>query len=181
MISSWPDYMVSDQARVKSLARMVPCGPNGGGQRYIEEKILNPFICKQTGYHQVGFRRKKQNVHRLVAFAFLGPPPDSRSQVNHKNGLRADSRLANLEWVTPSENVQHGYSQNGRVAHNKGKFGAESTKHSAVIATSEKTGECLFFESGMDAVRTGLFKSDGISRASNGKIASHAGYKWKFA
>lgn len=180
VIEKWPNYMVSDQARVKSLARTVPCGRVAGSVRQISETLLNPFICKQTGYHQVVFQRKKQNVHRLVALAFLGKPRPGL-QVNHKNGIRADSKLSNLEWVTPSENIRHGFTHNGNVAHNKGKFGVASTSAMAVVATNIKTGEKLHFAAGMDAVRTGLFRSDGISRACSGQIASHAGYRWESA
>lgn len=57
--------------------------------------------------------RKKWVVHRLVALAFI-PNPDSKPHVNHKNGIRSDSRVENLEWVTASENALHSYRVLGR-------------------------------------------------------------------
>ena len=179
-IAGWPNYMISNMARVKSLSRLVPCGTSVGFRR-VKDSILSPFICKQTGYPQVVFSRKKQNVHRLVAIAFLGDPPNPSAQVNHKNGDRSNSTLSNLEWVSPSENVAHGFRENGRKAHNIGKIGEDSTSGRPVISINIKTGKETRYEAAMDAVRSEGFTSGGISRACNSIIKSHAGHFWRFA
>ena len=58
--------------------------------------------------HHVSSKIGKARVHRLVAYAFLGPPPSlEQCQVNHKDLDPSNNRVENLEYVTPSENMQH--------------------------------------------------------------------------
>lgn len=70
------------------------------------------FVQRKRGYRLVGFSTPNGKgmayVHRLVALAFI-PNPDNKVQVNHKDGDASNNRVENLEWATPSENMQHSY------------------------------------------------------------------------
>ena len=52
--------------------------------------------------------RKTLKIHRLLAIHFL-PNTEGKLFVNHRNGIKDDNRLDNLEWCTAQENVQHSY------------------------------------------------------------------------
>lgn len=57
-----------------------------------------------NGYLRVNVRNKTYYIHRLVAEAFLGP---SILQVNHKDGNNLNNRIDNLEYVSPTQNMEH--------------------------------------------------------------------------
>jgi hypothetical protein len=66
--------------------------------------ILKPG--NQHGYHSVILcttEKKHVYVHRLVAETFLGPCPEGK-EVDHKNNIRNDNRLENLQYLTHGEN-----------------------------------------------------------------------------
>lgn len=65
----------------------------------------------QKGYCHVslksGGKTKRYKVHRLVAEAFIGPPPGPEYQINHIDGNKQNNTCDNLEWCTPKYNTEH--------------------------------------------------------------------------
>jgi hypothetical protein len=76
-------------------------------------------------------------VHRLVAMTYL-PNPDNLPQVNHKDGIRLNNNLNNLEWCTQKQNSRHAQDNDLFVQ----KYGEEHGGHKlstlAVISMRQK-------------------------------------------
>jgi hypothetical protein len=72
-------------------------------------RILKPGKHRQ-GYSQVNlFKEKKQimfKVHRLVAMTFL-ENSNQYPDVDHKNNIKSDNRVENLQWCSHSQNRQN--------------------------------------------------------------------------
>ena len=101
-------YQVSNLGRVKSLERDV-YNPNGI-VHHLKEKILVPGL-NNDGYANVNLYKngkgKNIKVHRLVAEAFI-PNPENKSQINHKNEVKIDNVVENLEWCEARYNNIYG-------------------------------------------------------------------------
>lgn len=57
----------------------------------------------------------------MVANAFI-PKDDQTLEVNHKNRIRSDNRVENLEWLTHTDNVRYSRCRGLRVIHDDGRI-----------------------------------------------------------
>jgi hypothetical protein len=100
-------YRVSNLGRVTSLPRVLQRSGRGGNMK-VEGRIM--VGSKRSGYKTVLLTKNKviKNiyVHKLVAAAFVGMRP-KKHDINHKNGIKTDNRVENLEYCTRSENNIH--------------------------------------------------------------------------
>lgn len=166
MTENWKDvpgyeglYEVSDIGRVLSKRTNQPLKPNIMNHGYACVHLYSGG--KQT--------RVVKTIHQLVAQAFI-PNPQGHREVNHKNFLKRDNRVDNLEWVSRKENVQHALAAGRRVKPEKRVMGINLRTKTTVCFESQIAAEIA-----LRGKQTG-----GISGAmKRGKPAY--GYVWWFA
>ncbi len=88
--------------------------------------------CKdKKGYMRVrlinGSFGATKKVHRLVAQAFIKEYSE-KLQVNHKNFIKSDNKIENLEMVNQSENTKHAWMHGKMKLTNRGKDGKFKSK-----------------------------------------------------
>lgn len=124
--------------------------------------------------------RKTRLVHRLVGMAFI-KNNENLPQINHKNGVRNDNIVRNLEWCTPSYNMKHSFRCLGRknVKFWKGKTGINHCSSRPI--NQFKNGKLIrTFISNAEASKLGFNKGH-LSECCQGKRPRHKGYTWEFA
>lgn len=93
-------YEVSNMGNVRSLPRL--------GTHTTKPTLISPHL--RCGYYHVTLwknnRQKDFTVHRLVALAFI-PNPEKLPFINHKDEVRTNNEVNNLEWCTPKYNYNY--------------------------------------------------------------------------
>lgn len=162
-------YSASTHGRVKVWAtgKMLKLHKDKDGYLYVTGKNF-----KTGGY-------TSYKAHRLVGMAFI-PNPENKPCINHKDGVKNNNRVENLEWVTDRENKLHRHHVLGQTSKNKGK---ENVR--CFVAVNQYTKEGVFIarhESIARAAKAVGGKYSSISLIANnirGKTAY--GYVWKHA
>lgn len=95
-------YEVSDAGDVKRIK------PGRGAM--VGHCLAHPI--DSSGYPNISFcvdgKQNQFRLHNVVAELFLGDRPDG-TEINHKDGDKANCAASNLEYVTKSVNIKHAH------------------------------------------------------------------------
>lgn len=159
-------------------------------QRYVSTYLSSDGYVKCTLKSDSG-KRKTFSVHRLVATLYIENPLD-KLEVNHKDGVKINNSMSNLEWCTHSENIKHawdiGLLENtkqriSKIREKCANYGTANGRSKSVICIT--TGE--IFDLIKDAVTKYNVDQGSITRCCQGK-RRHAGrhpetnekLKWRY-
>lgn len=96
-----PDYQIESDGTVKKRIRKK------------DPKFKKPIFkkvgyLKDTGYIVICYQNKHLKLHRII-WAKFGGSLSSKLVINHKDGVKTNNSIDNLEMVTQSDNVKHAF------------------------------------------------------------------------
>lgn len=147
-VCDYPDYEISTDGQIKSLDRIII---RNGNKSFIKGRLMKQQMGK-FGYLLIGLRKngvpRTERVNVLMGKTFLDKDYISKGLVtNHKNGVKSDNRLENLEIVTWSENNLHarktGLNQGSGIKHHCAKLTDEDIETIRFLFSEGKTANEL--------------------------------------
>ena len=151
-------YEVSNIGRVRSI----------NFHKSGKAKVMRPSL-NTWGYPIVDLRKNSKRhsytVHRLVALAFI-PNPDNLPEINHKNEIKNDNTVENLEWCTRKYNIN---------------YGTAIKRRSKLIVEFDNNGNVVGkWKSACEASRYYKIGRKNIYDCLHGKQKTSKGFVWKY-
>lgn len=167
---TYPEFdwiQASNLGRYRTITREIM---RKDGKKYTAKgHYLKPHRTKD-GYLELTLGVNGKNVHRkahrVTAMTFI-PNPKGLEQVNHKNCIRDDNKVKNLEWCSNGYNITY-----------REKYGRSAAEVCGrpVWAYNLETFEKRYFDTRAEAVRELGVAQKHINRVIKGKRPQAGGY-----
>lgn len=154
---------------------------NLGNVRSAYGNILK-FQNIARGYSGVTLSCRKNNkkklryVHQLVAEAFLGNP-ENLHDINHKNEIKTDNRVENLEYCDRKYNVNYGTA----IERKRQKMYENTKQRFPDVLQYDLEGNLLsVYSNAGEASRLTGMSQFSICRCCRGERRRYGNYVWKY-
>lgn len=128
---------------IASFENLYTINKQGEIKRVETQRVLKHHTSHH-GYKYVNLTKngksKNYYVHRLIAMEFINNPYN-KPFINHKNGIKDDNRIENIEWCTTSENEKHSYDMLGKTVANRQLNESDAKEIRVKYKCGEKTAE----------------------------------------
>lgn len=155
VINNFENYAISNYGNIKNVKK---------------NKILKP-VKNKNGYLEYTFCqngiKKTFRIHRLVGLYFI-PNIENKPYINHKNGIKTDNNVNNLEWCTAKENDTHA------------RLTGLKNQNKPIIAEEIETGNKIVFSSVSEAGAILGINKGTISKVLHNKRKQVHGYYFHF-
>ena len=164
-ISGFPDYMISDKARVYSIKN----------KQFLKLKQLDSHGHLGVCLYENG-KRYYRYIHRLVAEAFI-PNPENLPIVRHIIDDPEQNTVDDIAWGTQKDNM-HDAMKNGSFyfISDEDRYAGNADRMMPIIATNISSGEKMHFRSQGEASRILMIPQANIWKVLHGQRKAAGGY-----
>lgn len=160
-------YIIDNNGNVKNVKSGKVLSPANSGKGYMMLYLIKDGV------------KERKYIHRIVAESFI-PNPNNYKQVNHKDGIKNNNNVENLEWVTPSQNIKHAYREGLKKPFFSGINGKNHPCSKGILQIDKNNNIIKKWENISRASEELNISVPCISMCCNGIRKTAGNYCWKF-
>ena len=167
-------YKVSNKGNIHSLERLNSRGRKCGGRMLKPRHHAGGYL--RVSLYENGIK-KDELVHRLVLEAFV-ENPNNLPEVNHRDEVKDNNELSNLEWCDAGYNINYG-TRNEKISKKVRAINVE-TGEVITFNSTQEAGSKGYAQSGVAAACKGVYKDSKTGKLIGGDGRTYKGYRWYY-